>query len=138
MKPTFSTLEVDIRGPHSTLEVDPRQYPADLEVKPADPKSPKVLVGEGQQPSDTGPTRSHTNPWHKSIEVTTTAQSHISTTITTTETTFTTERSTIKSTSTPSPGEAPLFPIYIGGAENGDDRFRIAFVTDQTRAPWCS
>ncbi|CEI69297.1 unnamed protein product [Fusarium venenatum] len=66
MKPTFSTLEVDIRGPHSTLEVDPRQYPADLEVKPADPKSPKVLVGEGQQPSDTGPTRSHTNPWHKS------------------------------------------------------------------------
>ncbi|KAM0240251.1 hypothetical protein ACHAPO_002147 [Fusarium lateritium] len=184
MKPAFSTLEVDIRGPHSTLEVDPRQYPADLEVKPADLKSPSDLAGEEQQPSDTGPTRSYTDPWYKrywlailvlsiivtggiiggaiggtlaskkdsksdnnigevttssSIEVTTTTQSQTATTITTTEPTVTTtERSTIKPTSTPSPDEAPRFPIYIGGAENGDDRFRIAFVMDQTRAPWCS
>ncbi|KAL6913686.1 hypothetical protein FSHL1_011363 [Fusarium sambucinum] len=65
MKPAFSTLEVDIRGPHSTLEVDPRQYPADLEVKPADLKSPSDLAGEEQQPSDTGPTRSYTDPWYK-------------------------------------------------------------------------
>jgi hypothetical protein len=65
MKPTFSTLEVDIRGPHSTLEVYPRQYSTGLAVKPADPKSPGDLVEDPQQYLGVGQTKSPEKPWHK-------------------------------------------------------------------------
>lgn len=65
MEPTFSTLEVDRRGPHSTLEVDPRQYPSGLEVKPADVHVSNGLL-EGLQRSSGGrEVKPQGEPWYK-------------------------------------------------------------------------
>lgn len=49
-----------------------------------------------------------------------------------------TTQSMIKTTATPTKGDVPRFPIYIGHGEKGDDEFRLAFVMDRTVTPWCS